>query len=206
MKDYLKIAEHYNECFQRHGDNHLGVDWPNEQDAKTRYQVMSEVMREKDSISLLDFGCGTAAFYQYLIDTNQSKGIEYSGLDINKSFCDVGKEKFPSSEFYNKDIFNDFEISSFDYIVCNGTFTEKLDLSQEEMMSFFTSAVIKLWEKCNRGIAFNLMSKHVDWEREDLFHVSLDDLGWFLKENLSRNFIIRNDYRLYEYTVYVYKN
>jgi SAM-dependent methyltransferase len=206
MKNYLKIADHYDKCFQEHGDNHLGVDWPNEQDAKTRYQIMAEVVRENVPVSLLDFGCGTSAFYQYLIDTNQSRDIEYSGLDINKSFCSASKEKFPDAEFYNKDILEDLEIPSFDYIVCNGTFTEKLDLSQEEMMNFFTSAVTKLWGKCSRGIAFNLMSKHVDWEREDLFHVSLDELGWFLKENLSRNFVIRNDYRLYEYTVYVYKN
>ena len=206
MKNYLKIAEHYDKCFQEYGDNHLGVDWPNEQDAKTRYQIMAEVMRENVPVSLLDFGCGTSAFYQYLIDTNQSRNIEYSGLDINKSFCSASKEKFPDSNFYNKDILEDLEIPSFDYIVCNGTFTEKLDLSQEEMMNFFTSAVTKLWGKCNRGISFNLMSKHVDWEREDLFHVSLDELGWFLKENLGRNFVIRHDYRLYEYTVYVYKN
>jgi SAM-dependent methyltransferase len=206
MKNYLKIAEHYDKCFQEHGDNHLGVDWPNEQDAKTRYQVMLDMVKENTPVSLLDFGCGTAAFYQYLIDTDQYQGIKYSGLDINKSFCDASKEKFTDSEFYNKDILEDPEIPSFDYIVCNGTFTEKLDLSQDEMMDFFTSAVTNLWGKCNRGIAFNLMSKHVDWERKDLFHVSLDELGWFLKENLSRNFVIRNDYRLYEYTVYVYKN
>ena len=73
------------------------------------------------------------------------------------------------------------------------------------MMEFFTSVIAKLWDKCNKGIAFNLMSKIVDWERDDLFHVSLDELGWFLKNNLSRNFVIRNDYKLYEYTVYVYK-
>ena len=57
----------------------------------------------------------------------------------------------------------------------------------------------------NKGIAFNIMSKLVDWERDDLFHVSMDELGLFLKNNLSRNFIIKNDYKLYEYTVYVYK-
>ena len=49
------------------------------------------------------------------------------------------------------------------------------------------------------------MSKHVDWEREDLFHLSFDELGSFLKEEISRNFTIRNDYGLYEYTVYIYK-
>jgi hypothetical protein len=72
-------------------------------------------------------------------------------------------------------------------------------------MNFFQTTLVKLWDKCNVGLAFNLMSKHVDWERDDLFHVSLDELGWFLKENLSRDFIVRNDYKLYEYTTYVYK-
>ena len=54
-------------------------------------------------------------------------------------------------------------------------------------------------------MSFNFMSKQVDWERDDLFHVSLDEIAWFMKDNLSRNFIIRNDYKLFEYTIYVYK-
>ena len=73
------------------------------------------------------------------------------------------------------------------------------------MMIFFKSAIEKLWNKTKKGIAFNVMSKIVDWERDDLFHVSFDDLAWFLKQNISRDFIIRSDYKLYEYTVYVYK-
>ena len=205
MKNYLKIAEHYDKCFREHGDNHLGVDWPNEQDAQTRYQIMIDVIRDSETVSYLDFGCGTSALYDYMIKTGQEKSIQYSGLDINKSFCEASKLKFPDNQFYNKDILEDSEIPNFDYIVCNGTFTEKLNLTHEEMMNFFTTIISKLWEKCNNGIAFNLMSKHVDWEREDLFHVSLDELGWFLKKDLSRNFVIRNDYKLFEYTVYVYK-
>jgi hypothetical protein len=62
-----------------------------------------------------------------------------------------------------------------------------------------------LWLKTNKGISFNVMSKLVDWERDDLFHVSMDEIGLFLKNNLSKNFVIRNDYKLYEYTIYVYK-
>ena len=48
------------------------------------------------------------------------------------------------------------------------------------------------------------MSKQVDWERDDLFHLPLDLLADYLTRNLSRHFVIRNDYGLYEYTVYVY--
>ncbi len=49
------------------------------------------------------------------------------------------------------------------------------------------------------------MSKQVDWERDDLFHLPLDQMADFVCGNLSRNFVIRNDYGLYEYTTYVYR-
>ena len=96
-------------------------------------------------------------------------------------------------------------IPKFDYIIINGVFTEKRELSQDEMMDFVKKTLIALWDKCEKGMSFNFMSKQVDWERDDLFHVSLDEIAWFMKDNLSRNFIIRNDYKLFEYTIYVYK-
>jgi hypothetical protein len=57
----------------------------------------------------------------------------------------------------------------------------------------------------SRGVAFNVMARHVDWMRDDLFHLSLDEMASFACRELSRDFVIRNDYGLYEYTVYVYK-
>ena len=201
---YLKLAEHYDKCFKKYGDTHLGVDWPKLEDTFKRYDMMLGVIKDESPITLLDFGCGTASLNGY-IEFLKIKNIKYSGLDINESFCTTSKLKFPNNDFYCLDILKNNDIPNFDYIVCNGPFTEKRELSQQEMMEFFTNVIKKLWDNCNKGIAFNLMSKHVDWEREDLFHVSLDELGWFLKSNFSRNFIIRNDYGLYEYTTYVYK-
>lgn len=49
------------------------------------------------------------------------------------------------------------------------------------------------------------MSKQVDWERDDLFHVAFDSLAVFLASEVSRHFLIRHYYELYEYTVYVYR-
>lgn len=202
---YLKIAEHYDNCFQQHGDNNLGVDWPNYEDTLIRHSVMYDIIENKES-TLLDFGCGLGHYYEWIENINNPKLTKYSGLDINEGFYNTCKTKFPHLTFYHLDIFKDDNLPNFDYIVINGVFTEKQGLTQDEMWDFFTSAISKLWNKCDKGIAFNLMSKHVDWEREDLFHVGLDELGWYLKNNLSRNFIIRNDYKLYEYTTYVYKN
>lgn len=203
--NYLKIAEHYKKCFENHGDNHLGVDWPKYEDTLTRYRVMLELINDEENVSLLDFGCGAAHLYEFMLKEKKEKNIQYSGLDINQNFYDHCVKKYPEVDFYLKDINLDSEIPNFDYIVCNGTFTEKRDLSYEDMFNFMSTSLKTLWSKANRGIAFNVMSKLVDWERDDLFHVSMDEICLFLKNNLSRNFIIRNDYKLYEYTIYVYK-
>ncbi len=203
--NYLKIAEHYKKCFEDHGDNHLGVDWPKYEDTLTRYEVMLDLINENNKVSLLDFGCGLGHLYKFILDEKKENKIVYSGLDINKNFYDHCSKKYPEVNFFLKDININNEIPNFDYIVCNGTFTEKRDLSYEEMFDFMTNTLKILWSKTNKGISFNVMSKLVDWERDDLFHVSMDEIGLFLKNNLSKNFIIRNNYKLYEYTIYVYK-
>jgi hypothetical protein len=87
----------------------------------------------------------------------------------------------------------------------NGLFTENREMSQKDMFDFFQSIVKETYAASRRGISFNLMSTHVDWKRDDLFHLELDVLTNFLVQNCSRNIIIRMDYQLYEYTVYVKK-
>lgn len=208
-KTYSKIIEHYENCLEKHGDNHLGVDWPKLDDVDTRYRIMLDIIRlneKNDSlVSLLDFGCGTAHLLEY-IKKYKFEEILYSGLDISQKFIDVAKKKYPNNSFYCIDILDlGNEIKNFDYIIMNGVFTEKRELTFDEMWDYFTKMITIIYEKCNKGFAFNVMSNNVDWEREDLFHVSHDLLSNFLCKKLTRNYIIRNDYGLYEYTVYVFK-
>ena len=208
-KKYQNIIKHYESCLQKHGDTHLGVDWPNADDVDKRYKVMIDIVKDNDdtldNITILDFGCGTAHLLEYIIK-NKFTNIEYKGLDISQQFIEVAKKKFPKNTFYCEDILSsNFILPQFDYILMNGVFTEKHDLSFDEMWSYFTEVLSAVFHKCNKGIAFNVMSKIVDWEREDLFHVSQDLLTEFLCNKLSRSYIIKNNYGLYEYTVYIYK-
>ena len=203
---YLSIVEHYEGCLERHGDTALGVDWPNERDAATRYNVMLGLIRDKDaSAQLLDFGCGAAHLYEHLL--RQGRGnIDYAGLDVSEKFVALSREKFPERPFYCLDLLQGAgDLPEFDYIVMNGVFTEKRDLAQDEMFAYFQAMITRVFDKARCGIAFNVMSKAVDWERDDLFHLSIDQLMDFLTRKISRHVVIRNDYGLYEYTAYVYK-
>jgi len=204
---YTKIVEHYEQCFEKHGSNHHGVDWPNQHDLHKRFQVMTDVILPRGPCSLLDFGCGVGLLLDWIYDRDLIY-IDYSGCDMSEKFinCCKQKHKDDPEEFFQIDVLKTPEqLNSYDYIVMNGVFTMKLELSQQEMWDYFTRLISVLFNKANKGMAFNLMSKQVDWERDDLFHVSLDQLASFLTKNLCRHFVIRNDYGLYEYTVYLYK-
>lgn len=207
-KKYLTIISHYEACMERHGDTHLGMDWPKEADVKTRFQVMLEVIKRdihQQKVSLLDFGCGTAHLNEYIVRQGL-KNIEYAGLDLSEKFVRLAQKKFPAQQFFCLDLLDEkVSLPSFDYIVLNGVFTEKRDLTFDEMFSYFKQLVMRVFQHAAIGMAFNVMSKHVDWERDDLFHLPFDPLAEFLRKNVSRNFVFRNDYGLYEYTTYVYR-
>ena len=205
-KQYLRIIDHYESCLKQHGDNHKGVDWPNQEDANTRYQVMLDIIKQSSNpVTLLDFGCGASHLYEF-IKAQKKQFIQYSGLDLSNKFITLSRTKFPSNTYYCLDILEDSsQLPEFDYIVMNGVFTEKRELSFEDMFSYFKQTILQIFPKTSVGLAFNVMSKQVDWERDDLFHLPLDCLANFLTKEVSRNFVIRNDYKLYEYTTYVYQ-
>lgn len=204
-KKYIKIIDHYEKCYLKHGDNNLGVDWPNLEDALTRYQIMSEGIEYLKAKSCLDFGCGLGHFYEFLKQTNYRLD-EYAGLELSRKMIDTCREKHPNINFYHIDVLQEkWAMPGYDCAVMNGVFTEKLALSQADMFDYFKELVEIVFNNVKKGVVLNVMSSQVDWKRDDLFHLSLDDIAWFVKERLSRKFIIRNDYGLYDYTVYIKK-
>lgn len=205
-KKYLSIVEHYENCLDKFGDSHLGVDWPSQSDAEKRYNVMLHIIEKSPKQhTLLDLGCGAGHLLEHIIKI-RTQNILYTGLDISPRYISLCREKFPETPFICADILENSEaIDTFDYIIMNGVFTEKRELSFEEMFTYFKSIISAVYQKATFGLAFNVMSKQVDWERDDLFHLPLDSLADFLTKHVSRHFIIRNDYGLYEYTVYLFK-
>ncbi len=204
---YHTIIDHYEQCLAKHGDSHLGVDWPNAVDAETRYRVMLELIRNSyhRDVTLMDFGCGAAHLYEYLIRNDQTN-LRYMGVDASARFIELSQRKFPTVEFHCLDVLTtNAVLPEADYIVMNGVLTEKRGLTFDEMVDYMSHLLPRVFESARVGLAFNVMSHHVDWQREDLFHVPYDLLASFLKDNLSRHFAFHSDYGLYEYTAYVYR-
>ena len=203
---FAALVAHYEACFARHGDTHRGVDWPNAEQASTRYRVMSELMREHEQTSVLDFGCGAGHFLDYL-RASKYRDVAYSGLDLSPTFIELCRRKYPGVSFECIDAMQSgVRVPQADYIVLNGVFTERCGIAHDTMFEAMAALLAKLFPRARRGLAFNVMSTYVDWERADLFHVAYDRISRFVVDRLSRHHVIRADYGLFEYTVYVYKD
>ena len=209
-KSYLTLATHYKNCLIEGGDTFSGMGWPRQEDNFVRFAVMTEMikphLRVNRKLSILDFGCGTSHFYDYLAKNGLGESVKYTGLDILKESVLISKLKHPNNKYICADIIEDDSLlGMYDFILINGVFTQKLNMKSSDMKFFFQSILKILFKHTKIGISFNAMSQFVDFKKRGAFHLSLDYLCSFLCKEMSRNFIIRHDYGLYENTVLVYK-
>lgn len=203
------MLRHHERVFAEHGATPKGVDWGvREADTILRYEKMLEVLPPRKNGErvprILDVGCG----YGGLLDHMLAHGIsaDYTGIDICAPMIETAKAKHPEADFRHCDIFETRDIGEFDYVICNGIMTQKLEATIPEMTKFVHSLVRILFEVAREGVAFNLMSNRVNFMAENLFYQSpVEMLSWCMNE-LTPNVRLDHAYPLYEYTLYLYKN
>ncbi len=204
-KSLVKIKKIYEDDLKKFGDNHRGVGWNNKSQAEIRYKIMSELFKnDNKKKTVLDFGCGMSHFFSYL-KKRKFKKIRYVGLDISEKMIQISKKKYPKNQYFCLDILtHPKKIPTADYVIINGLFTQSANYNKLQMNRFLTQILLKVFKYTKKAIAFNLMSQNVDWKKKGNFYPDLDFV-FNLLNKLSKNSVIRHDYGLYEYTIYVYK-
>lgn len=208
---YLNLVQHYEQCFAAHGPTHRGVDWPNEADLETRFDVMLDIIPASapdasGTAHLLDLGCGPGLLLDHLAERDHYPFDAYQGIDLSVPMIDAARERHPEAAFLVRDILSDpLPRQSFDYVILNGVLTERRDLSFETMEIFAIEILTAAFAAAREGVAFNVMSPFVDWERDDLFHWPFERMMKALLP-LTRHIRIRADYGLREYTTYLYRH
>jgi SAM-dependent methyltransferase len=201
------LVRHYEACFLEHGRTPKGVDWPNQDDLNTRFEVMLGVVRPgHEQPALLDLGCGPGLLLDYLERTGRRQDFDYIGVDLCEPMLESARRLWPDYRFARQDIVaQPLPGGLVDYVILNGVLTERRGASHAQMADYAVNLLDAAFRTARVGIAFNVMSKLVDWERDDLFHWGFDDMTAAVSRRLSRHIRIRADYGLYEYTVYVYR-
>jgi dTDP-4-amino-4,6-dideoxygalactose transaminase len=204
----LILAE-YDRALTAHGDTAEGALWPNQTDRLARFDVMLDVLdgAQTAPLVLCDLACGTGELLAHLRRRGLGH-VSYRGIDRSDLALAYARRKFPGVPFVAADVTApgaDLRPLECDYLVASGLFTRKAGLTFDEMWAFMETTLKRAWPHVRRGLAFNVMSTAVDWEREDLFHVPMDRLARLLHDMAGRRVRMRADYGLYEYTAYAFK-
>ena len=208
MKDIsLTLGDHYSKTFQEYGATPKGVDWGDSiADHALRLDRMLAVLQlgAKDNPSMLDIGCG----YGSLLDVIKERGysIDFHGVDICPSMIEFAKSKHEDAKWTVGDVLDTDFPMQFDYVVCNGILAQKLGTSNRDMDKFLITLIKKMFNLARTGIAFNVMTTHVNYMVDNLYYRNpVELLGWCMSE-LSSHIRLDHAYPLYEYTLYLYKD
>lgn len=188
--DFSKaLLDYYDQHLAAHGDSARGAAWPDEAGRLLRFRIGLDIVLEHAGtgpLTLCDLGCGTGELLRFIGDAGLGPRIRYVGIDRSEHAIRLARDKFPEATFHCVDLMacpaaRVESLLDCDFVFANGLFTVKHTLDQADMWRFLRAMVGAAWPRVRRGIVFNVMSKTVDWERDDLFHVSYDELAVYLR-------------------------
>jgi SAM-dependent methyltransferase len=209
MKKIKFIERYYNYHLKKYKKGPRAVNWSTNKTQKIRFNKIYEAGHFNNK-KIHDVGCGLAHFYQFL--KNKKIKFTYIGSDISKEMINCAKNNYVNKKINLLNI-NLLEINnktmlkklSADFVVANGLFTVKTNLSNKYWWLFIRKMLKKMFYITEECLVFNCMKTDVDYKDKHLYYQSLDKLLKFIEKNLSKKIVIKQDYQLYEFMVYIYK-
>ena len=199
------ITAHYETCLEKHKGSLLEVDWTNKEAAISRYWAF--MRHVPDGIwdgMVLDFGCGTGRLCEYLRFPMRDRRLAYAGCDSSLNMVVEANKKFGDlHNFFHLPVGQELEWD-YDYIVCNGTFTEKRDASWIEMMDYVKSTLSMLLKHTRSTLIVNFMNFHslpIAKHREEMFFVKLNEVADLCEYLGVKKYTIDASYLPYEFIV-----
>lgn len=210
MNEYVNkcIVEKQKQLWEQKLENHgnllQSVGSESIEHKQLRYQYISHVFYGDASFSLLDVGAGVGDYFEYLSRVFPEKNIIYRGTEITPEFCRIAREKYPDISIDTVNIL-DHEVGPHDYVVLSGIFHQRGEVPIDEWRQYMVHMLIRAFQICTKGIAFNVLSNHAEYEREGNFYVNLTELQDFVVRRLSRFYTLNHAYPLFEGTICCYK-
>lgn len=196
---------YYEAALDEFGDDPRGVNWRDAESQEMRFSAIAGIA-DLSGARVHDVGCGLGHFADWL--RRESINCDYVGSDISGKMIDAAVAHAPPpAELHMADIMAGPEEPWMraDYVVNSGVFTVRSTVAEYDWREFVHDMIRAMFRIADRGIAFNLMSSYVDYRDDHLFYENPQEIMDFCVSELSRKIVIRHDYPLWEYAVYVYR-
>jgi SAM-dependent methyltransferase len=182
------LAAHFSELAARYGDSPLTGQWRDLETQENRLRVLCDFV-DQPSAKVLDLGCGTAQLFHVLTSQRGFKG-EYVGYDLSDKVLETARRRFPMIRFELRNILSEGIPEDFDYVLMSGIFNNPVGDNWQLM----TDILKRVYPRVRRVMAFNALSRYVDYVEPDLYYVDPGEIFRFCKENLSPQVVLRHEY------------
>jgi SAM-dependent methyltransferase len=180
-----ELIQFYNKHLKEFGDSPLSLRWTPE-GQRLRYETFLSVAGNLSGKSILDFGCGKGDFYGFL--KKKGLSLKYTGVDINKNFINMAREKHPEARFLTIDIEESHFKEEFDMTFAIGVFNLKVPGIKES----FKNCLKSLFSLSKEALHFDLLSTKASARDVELFYVEPEEILSFILQHLSRKVILRH--------------
>lgn len=203
--DMQALEGHYNKLIATHASSPAGAQWSDRETQERRMTILAEV-GDLRAAKVLDWGCGTGHMLSVLRSRFSFDG-SYVGYDLAESALALGRATHPEARFDRRDVLTDGVAEDFDYVFVSGVFNNRIS----DNWTFLTHALVRLYERTRRALAFNLLSTYVDRFDPGLAYFDPGHVFRFCKEELSPKVILRHEYEVkvgvvpFEFTIYVHR-
>lgn len=200
--DLSKIEKLYSENFEKFGIDSKSVGWNSPESQQLRFEKLMSVVSDPlhKEFSVNELGCGYGELFKYC-EINNYKLNRFNGYDISEKMLEAAKTYINSdkAEYYKESKI----VTKADYTITSGIFNVKFEEHKHNWENHIKDTLKNMFENSNIGISFNLLTKYVDFEAENLYYA--DPLYYFdfCKKELSRYVNLIHDYKLYEWTIVV---
>ena len=199
-----KVSALYTESLAAHGPSAKAIGWRDEETRVLRYDKLANVLGDdRGPLSVIDWGCGYGGLFTYLTDARGVDVTRYDGYDLSAEMIAAATQQIGSGRvrLIQSDVIGD----EADYSFVSGTFNVRYEATDDEWLAYVTGTLDSLWERSQKGIAFNLLSTYVDWKEPHLYYGDPTAFFDYCKRRFSKKVSLFHDYPLYEWTMAVYR-
>lgn len=197
------VGAYFGASFEDHGATPEGVDYGTSERQEICFAQLAKLLPEgQEDFSLLDYGCGYGALYDWLT-ARRGAGFSYQGFDIVAPMVAAAAAAHPApgARFTARAE----ALEPADYVIASGIFNVRVATGDAEWLDHIDATLDAMWALAGKGMAFNILTSYSDADklRDHLYYA--DPCRFFdrCKRRYARNVALLHDYDVYEFTMLV---
>lgn len=197
-----QVKAYYNEKLSAFGPTPKGVDWNGQESQILRFEQLSKLIDTSEPFSILDYGCGYGAMYDFLLKKYKDK-LSYQGYDISTEMIQAAQKQFVNGPTFSTALPD----QAVDYVVASGIFNVKMEVDEKTWQTYIQNSLQAINKLAVRGFSFNILTSYSDipFQKDYLYYAQPEEWFSYCKINFSSRVALLHDYPLYEFCLIIRK-